>query len=79
MNDMTHRLPPHNSDAERGLLGGILRDPETIEDALQFVAAESFYFDAHGQIFRAMIELAAERKPIDMVLLCERLKLNKQL
>src|SRR5262245_45232653 len=76
---MTDRLPPHNKEAERGVLGGVLRDPETLSDVVQILRADNFYFDAHQKIFQAYCDLQTEHQPIDLVMLHERLKRNKQL
>jgi replicative DNA helicase len=76
---MTDRLPPHNQEAERGVLGGILRDPDELATVQQIIRAENFYFDAHQKIFGAICELADEHQPLDLVMLYERLKKNQQL
>src|SRR5690349_8832551 len=76
---MVDRLPPHNRDAERGVLGGILRDPDTLPTVQQTIRADNFYFDAHQKIYQAICELAGENQPIDLVLLHDRLRKNKQL
>ena len=76
---LTDRLPPHNQEAERGVLGGILRDPDELATVQQIIRAENFYFDAHQKIFPAISELADEHQPLDLVMLHERLKKNKQL
>ncbi len=76
---MTDRLPPHNKEAERGVLGGVLRDPDTLPTVQQIIRGENFYFDAHQKIYQAICDLADENQPIDLVLLHERLKKHKQL
>lgn len=76
---MTDRLPPHNKEAERGVLGGILRDPDTLPSVQQIIRAENFYFDAHQKIYQAICDLENEHQPIDLVMVHERLKRNKQL
>jgi replicative DNA helicase len=76
---MTDRLPPHNREAERGVLGGILRDPETLNDVQQLLTGDNFYFDAHQKVFQVFVDLTNDHQPIDLVLTHERLKLNKQL
>jgi replicative DNA helicase len=76
---LTDRLPPNNQEAERGVLGGILRDPDELSTVQQIIRAENFYFDAHQKIFQAICELADEHQPLDLVMLHERLKKNKQL
>src|SRR5439155_24666166 len=73
------RLPPHNKDAERGVLGGILRDPDTLATVQQIIRADNFYFDHHQKIFQALTELENENQPLDLVLLHDRLRRNKQL
>ena len=45
----------------------------------QVIRADNFYFDAHQKIFQAICELADEHQPLDLVMLHERLKKNKQL
>ncbi|MBA4189016.1 MAG: replicative DNA helicase [Planctomycetaceae bacterium] len=76
---MTDRLPPHNRDAERGVLGGILRDPDNLPTVQQVLKADNFYFDAHQKIYQAISDLSSEGQPFDLVLIHERLKKNKQL
>jgi replicative DNA helicase len=76
---MTDRLPPHNREAERGVIGGVLRDPDTLPTVQQVIRADNFYFDAHQKIYQAVTDLSNENQPFDLVLLHERLKRNKQL
>jgi replicative DNA helicase len=76
---MLDRLPPHNRDAERGVLGGILRDPDTLPVVQQIIRAENFYFDHHQKIFQCLSDLENENQPLDLVLLHDRLRRNKQL
>jgi replicative DNA helicase len=76
---LTDRLPPQNRDAERGVLGGILRDPETLSDVQMIVRPDNFYFDAHQKIYQALCDLQDEGQPLDLVLLHDKLRKNKQL
>lgn len=76
---MADRLPPHNRDAERGVIGGVLRDPDTLPTVQQVIKTDHFYFDAHRKIYQAISDLANENQPFDLVLIHERLKKNKQL
>lgn len=76
---MVDRLPPHSREAERGVIGGVLRDPDTLSSVLQVIRGDNFYFDAHQKIFQAITELYTENQPIDLVLLHERLRKNKQI
>jgi replicative DNA helicase len=75
---LTDRLPPHNKEAERGVLGGILRDPDTLPDVQQILRPENFYFDAHQKIYQAICDLSNENQPIDLVMVYDRLKKAKQ-
>jgi replicative DNA helicase len=75
---LTDRLPPHNKEAERGVIGGILRDPDTLPDVQQILRADNFYFDAHQKIYQVICDLADEHQPIDLVMVHDRLKRNKQ-
>ncbi len=73
------RALPHSLEAERGVLGGILRDPDELPTVQQLLRPENFYLDAHQKIYQAILELANENLPIDLVMLHERLKRNKHL
>jgi replicative DNA helicase len=75
---LTDRLPPHNKEAERGVIGGILRDPDTLPDVQQIIVADNFYFDAHQKIYQVICDLSTENQPIDLVMVHDRLKRNKQ-
>ncbi|MFN2549159.1 MAG: replicative DNA helicase [Myxococcales bacterium] len=61
------RVPPHNLDAERSLLGGILLDGQSLTDVVEIVKPEEFYRDAHRKVFEAMCALFGKNQPIDRI------------
>ena len=72
-------LPPNNLDAERRLLGGILRDPDVFETASMVIRVDDFYQHAQQRIYAAISDLVAERKPIDLTLLHDSLRRRREL
>lgn len=79
MNDPLLRLPPQDRAAERAVLGGLLRDNETINDVVQVIRTEDFYFDAHQKVFLAILELYNGGTPPDLVTLHDLLRRKAQL
>ena len=73
------RLPPQNLDAERSVIGSLLRDNTIISDVIQIVRADNFYYDAHRKVFAAIIEIYDAGHPIDLVILADKLKTKKEL
>jgi replicative DNA helicase len=74
------RLPPHSRDAERSVLGSMLRDNGVIGDVLLIVQhVETFYSDAHQKIFSAIKELYEKGHPVDAVTLFEVLRERKHI
>ena len=61
------RVPPHNLDAEKSLLGGILLDTEAFPEVVEIVRAEEFYRDGHRKVFEAMSALFGKSQPIDRI------------
>ena len=61
------RVPPHNLDAEKSLLGGILLDSQAFVEVVEVVRPEEFYRDAHRKVFEAMSALFAKGQPIDRI------------
>ena len=82
----THRVPalpaattpPHNLDAEKAVLGSILRDNATYPAILRHLPSpDQFYADAHRKIYRAIQELHLRRQPVDLVTLGEQLHADR--
>ena len=64
------RQVPMDCDAERYLLGGILRDPNVIAPVIETVNEdEFFYLERHQVIWHAMKVLYGQGTPIDMLTL----------
>jgi replicative DNA helicase len=69
----SERLVPHNLEAERALLGSILLDNAALNFALELLAKEDFYSDAHRLTFEKMAEISEKNRAIDLVTLSEEL------
>ena len=80
MDDMfVDRMPPQNIEAEQAVLGAILLQSEALITVMERVQPEDFYNPAHQLIFEAMINLAEEGQPIDIVTLAAKLQAKQQL
>src|SRR5262245_23769049 len=66
-------LPPQNLEAERGVLGAILRDNACMSDVCRQLHVENFYSANHQKIYQAMVSMFDEGKPIDVVTLANDL------
>src|SRR4051794_13137259 len=76
---MLDKLPPQNLEAERGVLGSILLDPNAIDEVVDVLVADDFYRDSHATIFRAILDLHARPIEVDGVTLCDELTQRDEL
>ncbi|MBO8183632.1 MAG: replicative DNA helicase [Archaeoglobus sp.] len=67
------KTPPNSIDAEQSILGSILITNDSIEEVIETIQPEMFYLKSHQVIYRKMIELYNEDKPIDLITLPEKL------
>ncbi|RYC72880.1 replicative DNA helicase [Candidatus Nanogingivalis gingivitcus] len=68
------KIPPHNIDAEKSLLGAILIDQEVLIDVVEIVKATDFYDKRHGKIFAGMIHLYQNHEGVDLITVTDELK-----
>ncbi len=62
------RQPPHSLEAEMSLLGSMILDPNIVADILGYVSSSTdFYKEAHGHIFRAIIDVYDQRHSGDLI------------
>src|SRR3989449_2933659 len=74
------RIPPHNLDAERAVLGAVLRDGrEARPRVIEALRASDFYTEAHRAIYQAMLALFDRGEPVDVLTLTEELRRSDQL
>ena len=67
----TSKTPPHSIEAERAVLGAVLRDNEALVKVQAVLASEDFYQESHRLIFTAMREMASRGEPVDLLTLSE--------
>lgn len=70
------RTPPHSVEAERSVLGAMMINPEAVGVAIEILrenAEDTFYHEAHAQIYGAAVQLFGTNQPIDVVTLVEQL------
>ncbi len=68
------KVTPQDLDAERSLLGAILRDENIFPDVLERVGPEDFYDKKHATIFRAIKTLYEHNQSIDLLTTQSELK-----
>ena len=71
---MFDRVPPQNLEAEQAVIGAILLQAEALITAMERVRSEDFYSGPHRQIYEAMVEIAENNQPVDLVTLTAHLQ-----
>lgn len=72
------RVPPHNPDAERALLGAVLISKSAIKAASEVVLPGDFYRPAHSLIFQAIFDLWNRGETADIITVSEELRRRGQ-
>jgi len=73
------KTPPHNIEAEKAVLGGILVSNEKLNVVLSIIVPEDFYKDAHRRILEKIIRLVDTGRPVDLLALTEELQKSREL
>ena len=72
--EILDRLPPHDLEAEKGVLGSILLDPNLADDVALVLRPDDFYAEANEKFYRHLLAMHDEGKRIDATLLLDRLR-----
>ena len=62
---------PYSLEAEQSVLGSILIDGDVQFEIASKIKADDFYVESHKIIFRAMMDILADAKPVDLVTLID--------
>ncbi len=73
---MASFTPPHSAEAEKAVLGAVLKEPVLLNGVSDGLLPEHFFLDIHRRIYQVMVELDAQGEPTDIVTVAEKLKTN---
>jgi len=65
---------PYSLDAEKAVLGSILRHSDNLNLVVDKLVPEAFFQDSHRQIYSAMLMLYAKNEPADVITVNDRLR-----
>lgn len=72
-------VPLHSFEAEMSVLGSMIMDGSAARSVAVLMSGRDFYRPAHKEIFGALVKLAAQSKPIDLVTLKNELLRREKL
>jgi len=73
------KILPNNLEAEKGVLGSILIDEDSILKVMEILEFHDFYQPKHREIFEAVQEIYHSHEPVDVLTLTSKLKSKKKL
>jgi len=68
------KVPPHNIDLEKSILGALMIDEEAIYKIADTLKPENFYEKKHRLIYEAIFTLYSQQKAIDLLTISAELK-----
>jgi len=78
-NSISGRVPPQSIQAEQAVLCACLDSEDGRSVALTTLQPQDFYHPGNRLIFTSILELAAERSPVDIIMVSEHLKRKGEL
>lgn len=77
--DWLERGLPNDLEAERGVIGSILLQPDVSDEVAGLIRHEDFFDEAHKRIFAQLTEMRTTGIPIDGAILVDRLRSRGEL
>ena len=82
VNDATEslgKLPPQAVDIEEVVLGALMLEQHALSSVIDILKVESFYKEAHQNIFEAIVQLFNNSDPVDIKTVVHQLRKNGKL
>jgi len=79
VNEDYGRVPPQAIELEEAVLGALMLEKGAIIEISDILTAPSFYVEAHQKIFKVILHLSEEHKPIDILTVTEELRKREEL
>jgi len=73
------KTPPQALDLEESVLGALLLEKEALTEVIDLLKPDSFYHDAHQNIYRAICQLFNETQPVDIRTVVHQLRKDGKL
>ncbi len=70
------KVPPQVIEFEEAVLGALMLEKDAVHSVIDILKPECFYNDAHGKIFKAILKLSIDHKPIDIHMVAQQLKIE---
>ena len=72
-------IPPHSTEAEQAVIGGLLLDPDAFDKVADVLNEKDFYEKRNKDLFKAIYELNHRGEPCDFITVSNFLKSSKNL
>jgi replicative DNA helicase len=79
LNAIFGKIPPQAVELEEAVLGALLIQTDAIFSIMDVIKSESFYEPAHQEIFRSILDLGTNHKPVDIMTVAYDLKAKDKL
>lgn len=79
MDNVVSQQIPHDSEAEKAVLGAVFLDPAVISDLSDTLGPDDFYERANRIVFNAMLNLDERNEKVDVITIQDELNKNNQL
>src|SRR5258708_37585092 len=73
------KLLPCSIDAEMGVLGSIILDPDAITQVVESLQPPDFYREAHRILYETILALYRTHEPPDFITICDALERHSKL
>ncbi|AWN81407.1 replicative DNA helicase [Candidatus Cardinium hertigii] len=68
------KYPPHAIELEEGILGALMLEKEALASVIDLLQPDSFYKEAHQEIYKAILHLFSAAEPVDMLTVVNQLR-----
>ena len=68
------KLPPQAVDLEEAVLGALMLEKDALTNVIDILRPESFYKEAHKEIYQAIYDLFQASEPIDILTVTSQLR-----
>lgn len=73
------KMPPQAVEIEEAVLGALMLEKDAVIAVIDILNADAFYKEAHGKIFKVIVELSTRDEAIDMLTVQEELRKREEL